>query len=535
MPFVFAPFFLNLLSIFFRIPFYDSVGGFQYKDAGAWASCTKALALTGEFLPGSGEWCLRRPLFPEIASYLFRFGNSVPFVSLLLSIFFGAALVSLNKALKKILPASGNLVICLITLAYWFIYCCNQILTESLALTLCLYGLVYLLKAWVEKRLVCVYLSIAFLGISQQIRPGNLFLPLVPISLIPLLKVSHKSYSFIAGIGLFSTPYIFTALVKEMLGNPNYANAGNAWASLYGLANNNSTWQSAYSVPGIPSGATDSQISNVIKSATLDLISSNILAVPVSIGKNLFSMLTSFFPFFSPISLPFSILCVLLNLLFILFFSLKFASLVKSNLVSKPEITVLVFILATSLLSYSIAWKSEPSRALMPTIAWLFFALMFIVQGDFKLLNAGLFHEPNRVKNPFHVFIQPVLPALILVTSVYSASFTSHHLGSKELRFRENCKVNEFSFIEKSVTKTDVTEVNSLSIFSWSKDLQKLMGGQLLQGLAWSNGEVISINAFVSQTQPDFALAESCYKFSIDGKYLGGFSDSGVRQIERLD
>lgn len=532
LPFLISPLFLTAVSIIYKVPFYDSVGGFQYKDAGAWATCTKALAFNGEFLSGPGEWCLRRPLFPEIASFVYRINASLSFVALVLSMFFGIALYLLFNQTKKVLPTLGTVAICSATLFYWFVFCCNQILTESLAITFCVLGLVIFLKAKEGEGSKNIYLSIALIGVSQQIRPGNLFLPLLPLLLILGKNIKDKLSTLVFTLVVFLLPFLITSLIRMFLRNPDYSNAGNAWASLYGLANGNSTWQSAYSIPGIPAAATDSQISNVIKAATLEAIKADFLAVPTSIFLNLFEMLTHYFPLISPVSMFNPPLAIVVNLILIILVGGRIAFRMKSKLISRIDFFVIAFISGTSLISYAIAWKSEPARALMPTIGFIFFAFVLAIQNQsqpFKKQNSefstisGSGHLPNS-KDPLH--------GIGLVIAIYTVATLSHILTPLSTSEAvKSCTGGTFSLISRSLEVTEIHTVKSFSVYSWSDDLSKVESGQLIQGLGLLNRQVIPVNAFSESIIKRSDLQAGCFKFEFDARYLGGFSDSGVKTI----
>lgn len=532
LPFLLSPFFLTVISIVYKVPFYDSVGGFQYKDAGAWASCTKAMAFNGEFLSGSGEWCLRRPLFPEIASFVYRINNSLSFVALVLSVLFGIALYLLFNQARQILSLVGSVTICSATLIYWFIFCCNQILTESLAITFCVLGLVLFLKAKHNDGIKYAYLSIAFIGISQQIRPGNLFLPLLPLILLFGKKLMSQLSFLVFSLLIFLLPFLITSMIRLVFQKSEYSNAGNAWASLYGLANGNSSWQSAYSIPGIPVGATDAQISDVIKTATLDAIQTDIFAVPISIGKNLIEMLTTYFPLISPISIISPPLSIIINFILLTLITGRIFLRIKSRWISKSDLLVIVFITSTSLVSYAIAWKSEPARALMPTICFIILALVLAIQNQSRTSEK---REPDFSKLAKPVYLpnsKEAIPAIGFLMALYSIAISSHLLVPLSASGASiSCGGDAFSLISKSLTVTEMTAVKSFPVYSWSDDLPRIKSGQLIQGLGLLNGRIISVNAFSDSILKRQELVSNCFNFKLDGSHLGGFSDSGVKTI----
>jgi hypothetical protein len=527
-----APFFLTVISQVFKIPFYDNAGGFQYKDAGAWANCTKALALTGSFLSDSGEWCLRRPLFPELISLLYRLENSIFFVSATLSIIFGASLLFLFSETKQFLSAFWRFQLCFVTLCYWFIFCCNQILTESLGIIFGVTALALLLKARTTSNIKYVYLSIVLFGILQQIRPGNLFLPLAPIVLLIMGRFKDKIVYVLIGFVFFFSPYLLTGVLRKLTALSNYANSGNAWASLYGLANNNSSWQEAYGVPGIPAGATDAQISEVVKGVTLDLIISSPFSIPRSILQNLTEMITTFFPFISPISVPLAVLAVGLNIMTLIFLVIKIRFKSSNQHYGKSDIYLIGFILISTVFFYSITWKSEPARALMPSISVTIFVFFYLCFGS-KVDPVEFDSTTNKKFQNLTLSIpKNALSALSLLLSVLVLSFTSHSLQpSRDLLNSEKCSEGSFSFINSSLSITNVEEIKSLKLYSWGADVPKLDKGFLIQGLAINESKTFAINSFFKSDQSTFEYQDKCFVFSEEGPNLGGFTDSGVKSI----
>jgi hypothetical protein len=380
------------------------------------------------------------------------------------------------------------------------------------------------------------YLSIALIGISQQIRPGNLFLPLAPIILLFMACNRNKIASLLIGFALFFSPYLFTWSIGAKLGISNYANSGNAWASLYGLANNNSTWQAAYSVPGIPAGATDAQTSEVIQSATLDLIKTNPLAVPTSVLENMLEMITTYFPFISPMNVPYSFIAVILNVSLAIFTIFRVRNRLVLGSLSKEDFFLATYILISTFVSYAIAWKSEPSRALMPSITFTIFMLFFLLFG--KQGNPANFHpvlQPSHLR-PFNSQVRETIPAIAVASLLFLTSYLSHNpLREMQELDAVKCPQGSFKFLENSVSVTSVDEIRPFPLFSWSADLPKLTGGHLVQGLGISDEGVINVNAFLQTKLADADLLLKCFILSSDAPYLGGFSDSGVKSMARLD
>lgn len=528
-----SPLLLTIINSYFGISSYDSVSGFPFKDAGAWANCIKALAISGDFTEGYGQWCLRRPLFPEMTSLFYVFTNSLFIVSLVLSLLFG---VAIRMLFLEVVRFSSFLIasfVSIFAILYWYIYCCNQILTEALASTVCLTGLVFLVKAFATHSNKHIFLSIALFGLSQQIRPGNLFLPLVPILLLRNKSDHRNRFSVLQGFLVFLAPYVVALVSGKILKIEHYGNSGNAWASLYGLANGNSSWSSAYAIPDIPLGATDAEISRSIKNATISLISDNPFEVVRSISLNFIHMTTSFFPFVSPVSIPSLGFALAMNLLVIGFVFTRTFQLVKSREIKTPVFSVVYAIIISTLLSYAIAWKSEPARALMPSLPVFLLAICILGFSNYHPEinsvdpNSLLVNKSDRV-----LVRRSLLPTCALLISVFGLVLLSHQKEHLGLNFKPlNCATGEFSLVPKSLTIVDSSKIRSFSLFSWSGDVELLKGGKLFQGLSFGDGRYSSFNGFIKGTISQSDFATSCFLLEESQAQLGSFSDSGVRSF----
>jgi hypothetical protein len=163
----------------------------------------------------------------------------------------------------------------------------------------------------------------------QLIRPGNLLLPFLAILLIP--KISNKLREKLAiTCYVLVLPIIYSLIVKITavnFGYKNYLTGGNAWASFYGLVNNNSTWQSAYSSVPSSVGSSEIQINEYLRDATILTFKENPLHLFISIFENLRSMFMEVFPFVSPTALN---IPIWLRPFFLLFYLIILARIVSN-------------------------------------------------------------------------------------------------------------------------------------------------------------------------------------------------------------
>jgi hypothetical protein len=102
---------------------------------------------------------------------------------------------------------------------------------------------------------------------------------------------------------------------------------------------------------------------------------------------------------------------------------------------------------------------------------------------------------------------------------------------SRDLLNSKKCSEGSFSLIDSSLSITDVKDIRSLKLYSWSFDIAKFDGGFLVQGLAVNDNKTFAINSFYKSDQKTFEYQDKCFVFSEEGPNLGGFTDSGVKSI----
>jgi hypothetical protein len=471
----FLPLLLLLIKTQFRISNFDSLNNLPYKDAVNWSNCTKSLALFGDFPGGEmGSWCLRRPLFAEISGRIYGVTGSLFSLFVIYSLVFGACLYWNHKLVLRYTRPSTSWLITSIQIGYWSIYSTGQLLSENLGMILGAIACGFLLKTYFENNLANILATSFWLSLSLFVRPSNLFLLLIPI--FSLFSAKYTLKQKIAGVFLILlvefAPIIIVRFASSIRGEGEYGNAGNAWSSLYGLANGNSSWTSAYS--NLPPGLSDSDYSNIIMSRTWELIHEDPLAIPRSILENLASMFGSGFPFFTPEQLP---LGVISNVSGVIFASVILFSLYrlknKSGLPREVQLSLIFFIFST-IIFFAISWKSEPVRVLSPFLPFLFLS---IILSNSRMNKLNL--KDNWIGSRFSIIAWILIPITLYTLNTFTIYSKNQTVAASKL-----CAPGEFSLAEKSIDFVDISRVRANKFFGWGEYVVNAPSGVLVQGIS---------------------------------------------------
>jgi hypothetical protein len=470
----FLPFLLLLIKTEFRISNFDSLNNLPYKDAVNWSNCTKSLALFGEFPAGEmGSWCLRRPIFAEVSARIYGVTGSLFSLFLVYSLVFGACLYWNHKIILKFTKPSTAWLITFIQLGYWSVYSTGQVLSEILGMILGAIACGFLLKTYFENNMANILATSFWLSLSLLVRPSNLFLLFIPI--FSLFSARYALRQKISGAFLVLlvefAPIIIVKFVSSIRGEGNYGNAGNAWSSLYGLANGNSSWTSAYS--NLPPGLSDSDYSDIIKSRTWELISEDPLAIPRSILENLVSMFGPGFPFFTPERLPLGVISNISGVIFAIFVLFSLYRLTnKSGLPREVQLSLMFFMFSTTIF-LAISWKSEPVRVLSPFLPFLFLSL---------ILSNSRVNRLDRKDNwgsKYSMIVWILIPITLLTLNTFTIYSKKLTVAASKL-----CAAGEFSLDEKSIDFVDITRVRANKFFSWGEYVLNAPSGVLVQGIS---------------------------------------------------
>jgi len=472
---IFLPLFLLMIKNQFRISNFDSLNNLPYKDALNWSNCTKSLALFGDFPGGEmGSWCLRRPIFAEISARIYGVTGSLFSLFVIYSLVFGACLYWNHKLILRYTRPSTSWLITSIQLGYWSIYSTGQLLSENLGIILGAIACGFLLKTYFENNMANILATSFWLSLALLVRPSNLFLLLIPI--FSLLSARYALRQKIAGAFFILivefAPIIIVRFASSVRGEGDYGNAGNAWSSLYGLANGNSSWTSAYS--NLPPNLSDSDYSNIIKSRTWELIHEDPLGIPRSILENLVSMFGSGFPFFTPERLPLGVISNISGVVFAIFILFSLYRLtIKSSLPQDVQLSLIFFMFST-MIFFAISWKSEPVRVLSPFLPFLFLSLILSNSRVNRLDRKG-----NRTGSKYSIIVWILIPITFLTLNTFTIYSKKQTIAASKL-----CAPGEFSLDEKSIDFVDITRVRANRFFSWGEFVLNAPSGVLVQGIS---------------------------------------------------
>lgn len=516
---VLAPILSQIVFKIFSLSSYNSLSGIAYKDAANWELCSKSLALYGEFPSNISDWCLRRPIHIEFVAILYDFFGSLYSLYFISSILFSITLYILFKYLNKLFTFLTTIAILCVSLFFWILFANNMMLSETSALILGNSAGIYLARIYLLANVLDVVVLVVILVVISLIRPGNLLIFTATIFLMFPYLIGLKN-RLVFGIFVILIPVFYTITVKfvaSLLGYSFYQTAGNSWATIYGLINNNSTWQQAYA--SIPAGIGNSEIAinEYLKDASKEEFVKNPFGIIKSMSENFYQMLSSVFPFFAPINIyvpsSFQIFIFITQLILILLLVQK---LLKSTIPMRFKLfSGLVFI--SSILFYAASWKSEAARALSPTFTILTITLALFTC-KIRNLNASSEKHSEFQKNRVHSLVLLKVAAVIITPLVLisSAIFLNHSPRSTLDNISADCRNESFKFDYESVLIRDIDSIRTFGAFGWSELVDTLPQGILIQGLAISDNEIHSYTVFLpdQKTLDETSLNLTCFDFN---------------------
>ena len=366
----------TLYLILSRSSFYTYMNGIPVTDSKGWFGCIKSLAYTNSWPVESEDWCLRRPLYPLIASRVFKIIPNLDLYFLFFSLIYSLTLLF---AVRHVLRLCGNLSawVAVFGAAFlWFVYGATQTLSEQVGLILGTLGMAYFFKYLLNFELRTLYFGTYFFCIAQSARPGNAFSYLFPVLFI--LLIEKRKYLGLAKISLYCyLPLIISVFaIRRIFGTPNFMHSGNSWATIYGLQFDNQPWTASYEA--LPKGISgEIQIWEYIKNLTLNDIRDNPFNIPISILKNLANIVD-----FGPLNLmSFSILVMVLIISIIYGY--------KRNILPVRLFLLVVIVPITELLTFGISYFSEPMRTMSTTLIFSAVLLSLPISAIFRYLWLG--------------------------------------------------------------------------------------------------------------------------------------------------
>ncbi len=510
------PFGYFLLVRILQIPNYDSIGIVPYKDAAAWRLCAKALSIAGSFPDGTGNWCNRRPVFAEFGGVLFRLTGSDFAVLAILAFAFSISVYFFIREVDGFLSTKSMTVTLLITLILWVLFGANLFLSESLAIPLGVAFSTFVLRFLKTRSLISLTFSAFTISLLQNTRPSNLFLIGIPFLLLIIYKKLKSGFVLIVVATL--SPIILTYFLGKVIQISEYNNAGNAWATLYGLFHQNADWSLAYSRLGPISDSSDFGTSEGIKSLVLSNLQidpfGSIITFLQSIFLNIFAIATSNHLFFLPDNLSIPIVGSVLSILFGVAIVWK---LVKFKLDSSDNslFFLILYTISTTVFSYATYWKSEAPRVL--SSALIFALVILLLPADFSVSSMSSSVSRRSLLRIFLALICALTAGYISVATNHSATVSSKNIGNL------SCPKGEFYFLKNSIISQSVKEISLLNLFEWEKSVMKLPHGYLSVGLGARNQEIYSVQTF-TRTKPSEA---KCYKISTEKNVIPGLSKLG--------
>lgn len=514
-----VPILIQIIYNIFSFSSYNSLSGIAYKDAANWELCSKSLALYGEFPSNISDWCLRRPIHIEFVAILYNFFGSLYSLYFISSILFSITLYILFKYLNRLFTFLTSIAILGLSLFFWILFANNMMLSETSALILGNIAGIYLARIYLLGNVLDVLALVVILVVISLIRPGNLlvFTATIPLMFPYLIGLKNR---VVFGIFTILIPVFYTITVKfvaSILGYGFYQTAGNSWATIYGLLNNNSTWQQAYASVPAGIGKSEIAINEYLKDASKEEFVENPFGIIKSMSENFYQMLSSVIPFFSPINIfvPSSFQIFVFITQSILIFLLV-QKLLNSIIPMRFKLfSGLVFI--SSILFYAASWKSEAARALSPTFTILTISLALFTC-KIRNLNASSekhseFHK-NRVPSPILLKVAAVVIApLVLICSVM---FLNHSSRSTLDNISADCKNDSFKFDYKSVLIRDIDSIRTFGAFGWAELVDTLPQGILIQGLAIRDNKINSYTVFLlgQNTLDEASLNLTCFDFN---------------------
>jgi hypothetical protein len=206
------------------------------------------------------------------------------------------------------------------------------------------------------------------------------------------------------------------------------------------------------------------------------------------------------FPFFSPVALSVSgIASVLLTATYILLALLMIRKVIQKSMGIPLKLLTLLFILST-ILFYSVAWKSEAARSLSPTLPIFCFLILYIFRKNSEISITDLLNNKEKLKNYVAISILPfvIIASLMTINRVPERTFQLTDTISA-------CEPTEFVFNGKTLSLTSIDEINTSRVFGWSRLINQLPDGYLIQGIAHLENKPFAVTGFVPKSLPNLS------------------------------
>ena len=499
------------VTYWLKIPAYNSISAIAYKDAANWELCSQSVAMYGIFPTNISDWCLRRPINIELLALFLRIAQSMAGIYFLLGFIFAITIFWSYTHFRKILSPRESIFMLILIFSVWITFCNNMVLSESIALILGTLCLGIAAKIYLQFKLIDVLSLSILLTLIQIIRPGNLISPFLLILLVPLITSNFNSKILLAS-ALLLVPFLYPVSIKlftKIFYYDNYLTGGNAWSSIYGLINKNISWQEAYS--RVPKNIGDSEI--LANQYLMDQSVSNFIDRPfdifVSVWDNLFFMLSNSFPFISPVTItipeaivPFAFLASSSTIAYIL------RRLYKKSINTHLKLFIFFFLFST-IIFYSVSWKSEPARSLSPTLPLFIFMILYSIT---RKNSPSTNNQKDFVMQPKSYIALLIIPIIVVYATIATNRISARFpVITNSI---SNCPEEYFSFQKETLSIAYSSTIKKVSVFSWADLIDKLPRGYIVQGIAIIENEPIALTGYF-QSDNNYGLInlhDACFR-----------------------
>lgn len=501
----------------------SSMGVFAYADAAGYKSCIESLSIFGTF-GNAQEFCFRRPIYPFVGGLILKIANDPLLVPLVFSIIFSISILFLVIELVNFFDFFPIMFSVLFLNFQWHQFASISFTTESLGLILGVIATVLIFRSIRLKLWTTYFCAGIFIGLSQLVRPGNIFLFLIPCIFIPLHHLGREVI-WKKSLIIFSSaiPLLFIRLVANILNVTSLNSSANFWGVLYGLSDGNKTWAEAYTLPGIQPSMNDSQIWRVVRETTIQNIHNNPIEFVGNIFINVWRYIEYRLTFVNSVFQD--DLIGLSDSLYFTTVSLIFLSVVYFLFLSTVGFRVFyLFVLVTTIVTFGIFYNAEAYR----TISTFHFLFILIVVNSvyvilsrmiltaksiaskskaFERVNKTIVNDNSVQDQRENVFVSRMkFTSLVLIMCISLGTFFGVSQSKESIpgpaRLCSNASV--YDLRSETLQIVDLRSIEKPPQYLWSPILKRLEPGVLLHGIYRDGtGLILTINAYLPNNLED--------------------------------
>jgi hypothetical protein len=507
------------------------MSSFAYADAAGYRSCIESIAYFGKFNEDYATFCHRRPIYPFISGLILRLVGSIEFTQLVFVSIFALVLLYLVKNLLTVFDLFSVLITTLFLVYQWHIFASISLTTEVLGLILGPLSVAITIEGLRKRSTNLVALASTVLAFSLLVRPGNIFLVLIPLFLVlkrDFTNQNFKNIFFILAATFF--PFLGIKFLGLALKINSLNSSLNFWGVLYGLSDQNKTWVDAQSLAGFRNA--DSEIAgwNYVRDRTLENLFANPLELPHNVLTNILRYIEWKMTFinseFQSKILQFSnfefygvlVLITGLTVFGILLYPIR-------------QALLFIFILFTTLITFGLFFNAEPYRTIS-SFHFLFVLIicsgffnslryfltklkLFLVKDKFMISNtdSALDYRNKAIARKQNYVI---VSTLVLATIFSSFSIVNQNV--LKIDFKIDCVFDKNTlFKQDSLQILSLDEVEKPDRFLWGPILKSLPEGFLVHGIYQSDSKSVGVVNFYlpKESVPSVFNEESRYCFSL--------------------